>query len=81
MGFRLRSMPKKLHNWKFKNVEYFLRDNGFVLHHTNGSHYYYIGNTQHLVCVPYHGSVTIKTRTMKGIIAQSGIAQKDWLKD
>jgi len=74
-------MPKKLHNWKFKDVERFLRSNGFTLHHTNGSHYYYIGNSQHLVCVAFHGSVEIKTRTLKGIISQSGLSSKDWLKE
>jgi predicted RNA binding protein YcfA (HicA-like mRNA interferase family) len=77
-------MVKKLHNWTFRKVESFLKNNGFILNHTNGSHFYYIANiegmTRH-VCVPFHGNnVAIKTRTFKGIISQSGIPQKEWLK-
>ena len=71
-------MPNRLKNWTFNNVENFLRNNNFTLHHTNGSHYYYIGNNQKLVCVPFHGSKIIKPRTIKGIISQSGISQEKW---
>ena len=71
-------MPKGYKNWNFRNVDSFLRDNGFRVHHTNGSHYYYLGNNQHMVCVPFHGSKTIKLRTLKGIITQSGIDRKKW---
>jgi len=71
-------MPNRLRYWTFKEIESFLRDNGFALHHTNGSHFYYIGNNTKLVCVPFHGSKTIKPRTVKSIILQSGIPQKKW---
>ena len=71
-------MPNQLKNWKFKDVERFLRAHGFYLHHTNGSHYYYLGKDMQQVCVPFHGSKAIKPRTMKGIIIQSGVNQVVW---
>ncbi len=71
-------MPRRLNNWKFEDIESFLRDHDFRLHHTNGSHYYYIGKAFHFVCVPFHGSKTIKPRTVKSIIIQSGIDQEIW---
>lgn len=75
-------MPKKLANWTFKDVERFLRQEGFILNYSNGSHYYYRGSCKGSiknVCVPFHGTnVAIKPRTLKGIILQSGIPLKEW---
>ena len=71
-------MPRGYNNWNFKQVESVLKENGFVLHHTNGSHYYYIGNSMSLVCVPFHGKKAIKPRTMKGIILQSSLPKEVW---
>jgi len=70
-------MPKRLANWTFKDVENFLKEHNFVLNYTNGSHFYYYGRGKN-VCVPFHGSKAIKLRTMKGIILQSGISEKEW---
>jgi predicted RNA binding protein YcfA (HicA-like mRNA interferase family) len=75
-------MPHGLFNWKFSDVERFLRKNKFMLHYVNGSHYYYIGHYEKVlrqVCVPFHGSKVIKPRTMKGIILQSGIPKVEWI--
>ncbi len=74
-------MPNRLFNWKFADVEKFLKENNFRLHHTNGSHYYYIGHYNKIlrqVCVPFHSSKSIKARTIRGIILQSGIPKKEW---
>jgi len=76
-------MPNGLRNWKFRDAERFLKKNKFSLNHTNGSHFYYTGHVNKVlknVCVPYHGSKSIKPRTLKGIILQSGISKKEWLK-
>jgi predicted RNA binding protein YcfA (HicA-like mRNA interferase family) len=73
-------MPRRFNNWTFNDVERFLKKRGFVLHHTNGSHFYYLGNGTHHICVPFHGSKTIKPRTLKGVILQSGIDQAEWFK-
>ena len=72
-------MPRRLNNWTFRDVETFLKDHGFHLHHTNGSHYYYLGKDMHFVCVPFHGGKGIKPRTVKSMILQSGIEQKSGL--
>lgn len=75
-------MPKGLFNWKFNEVVSFLKEHNFSLNHTNGSHYYYTGHTYgkyRQVCIPFHGNKTIKPRTMRGIILQSGISKKEWL--
>lgn len=76
-------MPRGINNWKYKDVVRFLKENGFRLNHSRGSHFYYIGivnKTHRQVCVPYHGSNSIKPRTIKGIISQSGISKNEWIK-
>ncbi len=76
-------MPRGFYNWIAEDVVRFLKAHGFSLNYTKGSHYYYAGNaggTFRQVCIPFHGSRTIKPRTLKGIIRQSGISQAEWLK-
>lgn len=75
-------MPNGLLNWKFSDVEKFLKKRSFILNHTRGSHYYYTGyynKETRQVCVPFHGSKTIKPRTMRSIVVQSGIPPKEWV--
>ncbi len=75
-------MPNNLNNWTYRDVVDVLKAHGFILNHTRGSHFYFIGHVQKTfrqVCVPYHGSIAIKPRTMKGIIAQSGIRKEEWM--
>lgn len=74
-------MPKRLHNWTYRYVTNYLKIQGFQLNHTRGSHHFFVGYKNgklRNVCVPYHGSIAIKSRTMKGIILQSGIKQQEW---
>jgi predicted RNA binding protein YcfA (HicA-like mRNA interferase family) len=76
-------MPRGLFNWTFKDIEKFLKANGFVYKYTNGSHYYFQGiykGSIRVVCVPFHGKNTIKPRTVKGIILQSGVDKDTWFK-
>ena len=75
-------MPRGLMNWSFRDVETLLKEHHFHLNYVKGSHYYYIGSvnkTMRQVCVPRHGNLSIKPRTIKGIILQSGIDKKIWL--
>ena len=75
-------MPRGVYNWTAEEVIRILKQYGFTLTHTRGSHYYYAGRYGGLfrqVCVPFHGSRTLKPRTMKGIMAQSGIPKEMWL--
>lgn len=75
-------MPRGLYNWTAEDVVRFLKAHGFVLNHTKGSHYYYVGKyggAFRQVCVPFHGSRIIKPRTLKGIIRQSGVPKERWL--
>lgn len=75
-------MPRGAYNWRPEDVVRFLKAHGFSLHHTRGSHYYYLGEygvERRLVCIPFHGSRTLKPRTLKGIIGQSGIPKQEWL--
>lgn len=77
-------MPRRLYNWTAEDVVRFLKDNGFHLNHSRGSHMYYVGHAGgqfRQVCVPFHGGRVIKPRTFKGIIKQSGIPQSVWLTD
>lgn len=75
-------MPNNLNNWTYQNVVNLLKEYNFRLNHIRGSHYYFTGHAggkYRQVCVPYHGSKAIKPRTVKGIIAQSGVDKSIWL--
>lgn len=75
-------MSRGLLNWTAGEVIRFLRDNKFRHDHTRGSHFYYVGmagGKLRMVCVPVHGSQSIKPRTLKGIIDQSCIPKDKWL--
>lgn len=75
-------MTRGLMNWTFRDIDSFLKENNFILHNTNGSHYYYRGHINgvlKIVCVPFHGSKNIKPRTVRAIIIQSGIDQNKWI--
>jgi len=74
-------MPRGIFNWTFSDVVKFLKNYGFVYSHSKGSHYYYVGHyggSPRIVQVPFHGSKTLKPRTIKGIVRQSGISIKIW---
>lgn len=74
-------MPKGVFNWTFNDVATVLKENGFRLNHIKGSHYFYVGyvgGKAHQVCVPKHGKVAFKPRTLKGMIEQSGLAKEAW---
>ena len=75
-------MPRGLSNWSSGAVIKFVRGHKFKLSHTRGSHFYYAGKyagQDRIVCIPVHGkSGIIPTGTMKGIIRQSGIPEKEW---
>ncbi len=76
-------MPRGVYNWTSEEAVRFLKTRGFSLNHTRGSHYYYVGRyggTFRQVCVPFHGSRTLKPKTLNGIIQQSGISKTEWLK-
>jgi predicted RNA binding protein YcfA (HicA-like mRNA interferase family) len=76
-------MMRSAFNWSFRDVANFLKDHGFVLRNTEGSHFFYIkkdSKTSFQVCVPFHGGSSIKPRTLKSIILQSGIPKGEWLK-
>lgn len=74
-------MPNGLRNWSYKQVVTFLDSFHFTETHIRGSHHFYVGvyeNIPRVVTIPKHK--IIKTGTMKGIIAQSGIPEKIWRK-
>lgn len=76
-------MMRSAFNWSFRDVVNFLKDHGFELRYTEGSHFFYIkkdGVSSSQVCIPFHGGSSIKPRTLKSIIMQSGIPKKEWLK-
>lgn len=74
-------MANGVFNWTFNEVVAVLKENGFVLNHIEGSHYYYTGSVDgklHQVCVPRHGSKSFKPRTFKGMMLQSGLSKSAW---
>ena len=71
-------MTRGLFNWTFSDVKKFLEEHSFRHGHTEGSHYYFVGNKGRVVQVPFHGSRVLKPRTLKGIIRQSGISIDIW---
>ncbi|OGY97307.1 MAG: hypothetical protein A2122_01930 [Candidatus Liptonbacteria bacterium GWB1_49_6] len=75
-------MPRGFYNWTAEDVVRFLKEYGFALNHTRGSHFYYVGHhggTFRQVCIPFHGNRALKPRTLKGIIRQSGIQKDEWI--
>jgi predicted RNA binding protein YcfA (HicA-like mRNA interferase family) len=76
-------MPRKLRNWSFREIISFLEKHDFIHSHTKGSHFFYVkrDDKHHpAICIASHGSKSIKPKTMKNIINQSGIDIKEWLK-
>jgi len=76
-------MSRGLNNWTYADVIDVLKEHKFILNHTRGSHYYFVGHQRGMfrqVCVPYHRSQSLKPRTLRGIILQSGISKDIWLK-
>lgn len=76
-------MPRNYFNWTFNDVVKFLRNNNFRLNDSTGSHFFYLGKYNgklRQVCVPNHGKKSLKVKTLKGIIEQSGIPKEQWLK-
>lgn len=69
-------------NWTFGEIVRFLKKHGFMYSYARGSHHFYIGFQEGLsrqVMVPFHGNnKTLKPRTMRSIILQSGISKEDW---
>lgn len=74
-------MPNGVFNWTFDDVVRVLKENGFRLNHIRGSHFYFTGIYDAVlrqVCVPKHGKVALKPRTLKSIIIQSGLPDNMW---
>lgn len=74
-------MPNKVFNWTFNDVVAVLKENGFSLNHIKGSHYFYVGfvnKKMHQVCVPKHGNLVFKPKTLKGMVLQSGLTKEKW---
>lgn len=76
-------MAKSIFNWNFKDVVKVLEEHHFIHSHTKGSHYYYTGHygkEPRIVQVQFHTSKTLKPKTFKAIVKQSGIPMDIWLK-
>ncbi len=74
-------MPRGVYNWTYDDVVTFLKDNNFRLNYTEGSHHFYIGTKGgqiRQVCVAFHGKRAFKPRTLKSMIAQSGMDKSEW---
>lgn len=74
-------MPRGFNNWNAAQVIKFLKRHAFVHTHTRGSHFYYVGKVSgqdRQVCVPVHSGTSIHPKTMKSIVLQSGISEKEW---
>ena len=74
-------MTRGVFNWTYKDVVGVLKEHGFRLNDMDSSHHYYLrfeGGRFYQVTVPFHGSKTIKPRTLKSMILQSGLPRSDW---
>lgn len=73
---------KSVMNWTYADVATFLKEHHFYLNYIRGSHHYFVGSYNGIarqVCVAFHGNKSIKPRTFKSIISQSGIPKELWL--
>ena len=83
--FILERMVRRLHNWNYRNVTGFLKKHKFTFYKPlRGSHELWIkrgdeGESDRIVEVNFtHGSYPVKT--LKTMIQQSTIDQKEWIK-
>ncbi|MBI4134927.1 MAG: type II toxin-antitoxin system HicA family toxin [Candidatus Sungbacteria bacterium] len=75
-------MPRGISNWTFRDIQAFLLQRGFTLHHVRGSHHYfkrYTNDRFFMTHVQHHGSRSIPEGTMNAIIRQSGIPKEEWV--
>ena len=73
---------RKFFNWTAEDVVRFLKNYDFQYSRAKGSHIFYkgyYGKEKRQVCIPFHGSKTIRPKTFKSIIKQSGIPKEKWL--
>jgi predicted RNA binding protein YcfA (HicA-like mRNA interferase family) len=70
------AMPR-LPSIKPKMVIRALKRNGFLVHHTSGSHYF-LKKDQLRVSVPYHNK-DLKRGTLTSIIAQAGLSVEEFV--
>jgi predicted RNA binding protein YcfA (HicA-like mRNA interferase family) len=74
-------MTRGVFNWTYRDVVDVLKKHGFWLNDISSSHHFYIRFEHgrfYQASVPFHGKKTIKPKTMKSIIAQSGLSKEDW---
>jgi hypothetical protein len=83
--FILMAMSRRLHNWNYQDVTKFLKENGFGFQkELGGSHQSWVklgknGEPERRVEINFtHGSYPVLT--LKTMIRQSGIEQKEWIK-
>lgn len=55
-----------------------LRRAGFTPDHVRGSHHYLRGPGGRLVTVPAHAGETLKPKTLRSILRQAGLTEKDF---
>ncbi len=70
-------MSKKLPALKSKKVIKVLERDGFIIHHTTGSHYI-LKKEKLRVTVPYHNK-DLKPGTLASIIKQAGLTVEEFL--
>jgi hypothetical protein len=78
---------RRLHNWTYRNVTDFPKENGFVfLEELAGPHERWIkrsvnGEADQCVEINFiHGRKSYPERTLKTMVWQLGIDQKEWIK-
>ena len=77
-------MPRKLHNWSYQHVTEFLKENGFsFFEELKGARQAWIklqegSEPDRIVEISFRHD-NYPARTMKSIIRQSGIVEKDWI--
>ena len=85
LEFILEHMPRRLHNWTYRDVTDFLKENGFSFFEPlKGSHEAWIklgknGEPDRIAEVNFT-SKGYKPRTLKTMIHQLGIGQNEWIK-
>ncbi len=74
-------MSNNFKNWVFSDIQKFLKKNNFLLLRRKGSHFHFYkkeNSKTFLVTIPFHGKKSIKIRTMKNIVKNSGIEKEEW---
>ena len=71
----------KLPRWSGKDLISAFKKDGWVLNRIEGSHHILVkAGTETILVIPVHGNKTVKVGLLKGLIADAGLTNEEFLR-